>query len=63
MTKEFRKTVLNQAINQSKDGNLYVVLLDKDTAMIVKGEKEAAFMVKTFAYRVYAKCKDGYMVL
>ena len=63
MTRECRKTVLSQAIRQSKDGKLYVVLLDRDTAMIVEGEEKAASLAKMFGYRVYAKCKDGYMVL
>jgi hypothetical protein len=63
MTREYRITVLKTALRQSKDGQLYVVLLDKDTAMIVQGEKQAANLVQLFGYRVYAKCKDGYMIL
>lgn len=63
MTREYRFTVLNTALRQSLDGNTYVVLLDKDTAIIVQGDKQAANLVKLYGYRVYAKCKDGNMIL
>ena len=63
MTKEYRHTVLNQALRQSMDGQLCIVLLDKDTAVIMHDERKAQNFVKMFGYRVYAKCKDGNLIL
>lgn len=63
MTKEDRKRALSYAIQQSKDGGLYYVLLNAVNTFITSDESLAKFYVHHYGYRVYAKCKDGYMIL
>lgn len=63
MTREYKMSVLNMALKESKNGEITVVLLDGDSAMIVHGEEKAASLAKIFGYTVYAKCKNGGLFL
>ena len=65
MTREYRKAALEKAIQKSLDGNLYYVLLNPNciNTFITSDASLAKFYVKRYGHRVYAKAKDGHMVL
>jgi hypothetical protein len=63
MTKEYRKAALTKALQESLDGNLYYVLLGKNSTFITHYPDVANFYVHSHGYRVYAKCKDGHLFL
>lgn len=62
-TREERKTALNAAIQQSKNGTETFVLIGKGEIRITQNPIEAKAFVRCFGYRLYAKAKDGYMIL
>lgn len=64
MTKEYRLSMLNEALRQSRQTDSTVVLLlDGDKAIFSFDEYKACELAKMFGYTVYAKCKHGYLIL
>lgn len=63
--KEYRKQALNYAIQKSHDGNTYYVLLHPNciNTFVTADASLAKFYVKNYGHKVYAKAKDGYMIL
>lgn len=63
MTKEDRMNALRTAIKQSTNGVLTFVLLKADDIQITQNATTAKAYVRAGGYKVYAKCRDGYMIL
>ena len=63
MTRGQRREALKKAIHESKNGKVTYALISANDSVITQDEDEAKTYVHTHGYRVYAKCKDGYMVL
>lgn len=65
MTREDRKTALNYTLQKSLDGKMYYLLLSGNciNTFITDDESLAKFYIKHYGHRLYAKCKDGQMIL
>lgn len=63
--KEYRQRALHYALEKSLDGNLYYVLLNPNciNTFVTDSKSLADFYVQRYGHRVYAKCKDGQMIL
>lgn len=62
-TREDRKNALHIAIEQSKNGVLTYVLIKGDKIHTTQNQTTALAYARAGGYKVYAKCKDGYMIL
>ena len=63
ITRGNRRAALKEAIQKSNNGETTYVLISDNSITITQNEEEAKTCVHTHGYRVYAKCKDGYMIL
>ena len=63
ITRGNRRDALKKAIQKSTNGEVTYVLISDNSILTTQDEEVAKTYVYTHGYRVYAKCKDGYMVL
>ena len=63
MTREDRMTALKKALQRSLNGSLTFVLLKGEEIYITQNIELAKHSVRNRGYKVYAKCKEGYMIL
>lgn len=63
ITRGNRRDALKKAIQKSQNGAVTYVLISNNSILTTQDEEVAKTYVHTHGYRVYAKCKDGYMVL